>query len=144
MFERKRKRGLYYGEWSPEKHGARPDDGRPYSMGLAERIEALKSGKNIWAHCGICEGNCLCIGGIDPNPIPGGWRRDGERLVCDECVKKTTNTGLPTCPECGHHEEEYAHGHDGHEETYTCSGCGKDYLCAMFTEVTFSSRRIPE
>lgn len=53
-------------------------------------------------------------------------------------------TGCPTCPECGHEEEEYAHGHDGHEETVTCSNpkCGKDYLCTMFTEVNFSSRKV--
>lgn len=50
--------------------------------------------------------------------------------------------GLPTCPTCGHEEEEYAHGHDGMEETQECSGCGKSYLCTMFSEVTFTCREI--
>ena len=50
--------------------------------------------------------------------------------------------GLPTCPNCGYEEEEWAHGHEGHEERLECSECGEPYCCTMFSEVTFTCRRI--
>lgn len=53
-------------------------------------------------------------------------------------------TGCPTCPECGHEEEETwdEHSHEGMFETYTCAGCGKDFQCAQFVEITFENKKI--
>lgn len=60
--------------------------------------------------------------------------------VDSESASGTAGLGYPTCPKCGWEEQEFAHGHEGMEEEQVCSGCGETYLCAMFSEVTFTCR----
>jgi len=48
---------------------------------------------------------------------------------------------LPTCPECGHENEDWPIFHPGMEEQESCCGCGKIFLCTMFEQVTFTCRR---
>lgn len=69
---------------------------------------------------------------------------NGQLTVDSENVTGMAGLGAPTCPRCAWEEQEFAHCHEGMEEAQECSGCGKKYLCTMFSEVTFTCREIDQ